>query len=137
MEHLVFVYGTLKRGQWNHHLLRGQTHVGNGETKEKFALYALAFPWLTKNGRPGDAPSTVSGEVYSVDERTLQRLDSLEGYPYHYDRMRVEVHLSLGTVVRAWAYYVESAESIPRSAVFLPDGYYRDSPHLSIYSDAV
>ena len=46
---LVFVYGTLKRGYSNHHWMRGATFVDNARTVERFALYAVTFPYLTRN----------------------------------------------------------------------------------------
>jgi gamma-glutamylcyclotransferase (GGCT)/AIG2-like uncharacterized protein YtfP len=74
---LVFVYGTLKRGGSNHRFMEDQTLVGTASTAAGFALYDLG-------GYPGLVPApggtgAVSGEVWSVDEACLARLDELEG----------------------------------------------------------
>src|ERR1017187_9010529 len=55
---LVFVYGTLKRGFANHHFLEGQAFVGVV--------------------RKGDDIEGVSGEVWSVGDEGLARMDLLE-----------------------------------------------------------
>jgi gamma-glutamylaminecyclotransferase len=73
---LVFVYGTLKRGFSNHHYLAGQAFVGNARTAPGYAMYDLAgYPGMV---RQGDDPEGVSGEVWSVDDECLARLDVLE-----------------------------------------------------------
>ena len=77
MSTLLFVYGTLKRGCSNHHLLAGQTYVGTARTTPGFSLYDLG-------GYPGIAPMAddrdgVIGEVWSVDTAALEELDRFEG----------------------------------------------------------
>ena len=77
MSTLLFVYGTLKRGCSNHHLLAGQTFVGTARTPPGFSLYNLG-------GYPGIAPKSddrtgVVGEVWSVDASGLEELDRFEG----------------------------------------------------------
>ena len=74
---LVFVYGTLKRGFSNHHFMAGQSFVGTATSAAGFALFDLGgYPGLV----PAPAsPEGVSGEVWSVDEACLARLDELEG----------------------------------------------------------
>jgi gamma-glutamylcyclotransferase (GGCT)/AIG2-like uncharacterized protein YtfP len=74
---LIFVYGTLKRGCSNHHFLAGQKFVGEARTAPGFRLFEL-------EGHPGLVPRKedrdgVAGEVWSVDDAALVRLDALEG----------------------------------------------------------
>ena len=74
---LIFVYGTLKRGGSNHHLMAGQKFLGESRTPPGFRLYELG-------GHPGmivksDDPAGVTGEVWSVDAACLAQLDILEG----------------------------------------------------------
>jgi gamma-glutamylaminecyclotransferase len=74
---LVFVYGTLKRGGANHLYLVNQRFLGETRTQPGFRLYDLG-------GYPGmiahiDDRQGVAGEVWSIDARTLQKLDVLEG----------------------------------------------------------
>ena len=74
---LLFVYGTLKRGCSNHAFLDGQSFVGAAETAPGYALYELdGYPGMVSAA--GD-PAGVSGEVWSVDDACLARLDELEG----------------------------------------------------------
>ncbi|HEY5078937.1 MAG TPA: gamma-glutamylcyclotransferase family protein [Opitutaceae bacterium] len=74
---LVFVYGTLKRGCSNHHLLAGQAFLGEARTPQGFALFSLgSHPGMVEI--PADSGS-VTGEVWSVDEECLEQLDALEG----------------------------------------------------------
>lgn len=77
MSTLLFVYGTLKRGCSNHTYLADQTFVGLARTPPGFRLYDLG-------GYPGIAPVTddrngVIGEIWSVDDDALERLDRFEG----------------------------------------------------------
>ena len=75
--HLVFVYGTLKRGGSNHGLLAGQTFVGVARLAAGFALYSLGeYPGLVAEAGSTDR---VTGEVWAVDDAALARLDELEG----------------------------------------------------------
>lgn len=74
---LIFVYGTLKRGDKNHHYLAGQTFVGPAWTVPGFRLYDLGdYPGMVES--EGDQHG-VAGEVWSVDPECLARLDLLEG----------------------------------------------------------
>lgn len=86
-----FVYGTLKRGEPNHHLLTRPENgvskfVGCAETTVKLPLvigtrYNIPF-LLNKRG----TGHFVRGEVYEVDDAMMEKLDELEGYPEFYDR---------------------------------------------------
>lgn len=77
MKHNIFVYGTLKRGGSNHHLLVGQQFVASARTEPLYRLYALSdYPAMI------DAPQNgclIEGEVWSVDTGCLASLDRLEG----------------------------------------------------------
>jgi len=73
----LFVYGTLKRGGSNHHQLAVQTFLGPARTAPGFTLFSLgAYPGLV--AAPTDAHG-VTGELWSVDDACLARLDVLEG----------------------------------------------------------
>jgi gamma-glutamylcyclotransferase (GGCT)/AIG2-like uncharacterized protein YtfP len=83
----IFVYGTLKRGFWNHHYLSGARYVGTGLVRG-YAIYGkktgFGIPYATRVG--GDE-ALVWGEVYDVPESVLQDLDRLEGHPHTYKRV--------------------------------------------------
>lgn len=77
MSTLLFVYGTLKRGCQNHQYLAGQTFVGSARTPRGYRLYDLGgYPGIA---RTADDREGVVGEVWSVDDIALQRLDHFEG----------------------------------------------------------
>ena len=81
---LVFVYGTLKRGYGNNILLRNSDFLGEDTIEDHTLVLEQAFPYMVES--KGDK---VRGEVYEVDERTVRLLDSLEGYPHHYQKKEI------------------------------------------------
>ena len=101
---LVFVYGTLRKGQRNHYLLDRSKFLGMAKTKKRYALYGDGVPFLSRTR----AVSQVTGEVYSVDGATLLNLDRLEGHPDAYKREPAEVVLQDGTELSAWIYFCDT-----------------------------
>jgi len=62
----VFVYGTLLRGECNHHLLSEGRFIGESRTMPCFSLHDMgAFPGMVRGGE-----HAVEGEVYEVDADT-------------------------------------------------------------------
>lgn len=92
----VFVYGTLKRGQPNHGVLRDRANGcaafrGRGRTLEPYPLVIAGehnIPWLLN--LPGQG-RRVLGEIYAVDERMLSFLDEFEGCPNMYQRTPLRI----------------------------------------------
>ncbi len=75
--HLLFVYGTLKRGGANHGWMAGQTYLGEAITGPGMTLYSLGdYPGLV--AEPSDREG-VRGELWAVDDAALARLDEFEG----------------------------------------------------------
>jgi len=102
--HLVFVYGSLKRGEHNHGLLRAAEYRGEARTERQFRLYALPYyPALVRGD--GD-PQPIVGEVYSIDEAALRILDRLEdnGRLYQRELIRVDSLDRPDERLLAWAY---------------------------------
>jgi gamma-glutamylcyclotransferase (GGCT)/AIG2-like uncharacterized protein YtfP len=91
---LVFVYGTLKRGEKNHHWLEGASWQGEAELSGVLLHDLGPFPMAVIG------EGTAIGEVYAVEEQGLARLDKLEGYPRLYDRQK----LNLNDGRQAWVY---------------------------------
>ena len=104
MTNLVFVYGTLKKGFGNHHVLQGAEFVGEATLPDGKMLHLGAFPGLI----PGN--TRIFGEVYRTTPHILQRLDRLEGHPSFYMRSIQEVFLDSNHVAPAWCYFL-SADS--------------------------
>lgn len=103
MTHAVFVYGSLRSGEGNNGLLRSSMLVGDAAVYG--VLYSLGgFPGLRLDDL---APTWVQGEVWTVDDETLERLDRLEGVSHgFYRRVRVSVELLAGTSAEAWVYEI-------------------------------
>jgi gamma-glutamylcyclotransferase (GGCT)/AIG2-like uncharacterized protein YtfP len=102
--HLVFVYGSLKRGEHNHALLREVEFRGEARTERQFRLYALPlFPALVRDDKD---PQSIVGEVYAVTDMTLRILDRLEanGRLYQRELIPVDGLESPHERLLAWAY---------------------------------
>lgn len=101
-KHLVFVYGSLRKGSWSHSAyLTGAECVGIGRTVRKYAMYFSYVPYVYKR----EQQSHITGEVYAVNGPGLQRLDELEDHPTVYQREEVEVELEKGKRLTAWMYF--------------------------------
>jgi gamma-glutamylaminecyclotransferase len=104
---LLFVYGTLKRGERNHRLLADQRFVGPAVTSPGLRLFDLGpYPGMVRDADGGP----VRGELFAVRECGLDELDDFEGVPDLFTRERVE--LADGTT--AWAYLY--ARPVPADA---------------------
>jgi gamma-glutamylcyclotransferase (GGCT)/AIG2-like uncharacterized protein YtfP len=105
MHTIVFVYGSLKRNQNNHWLMR---EIGarflRATIARGFALYDLgSYPACVLTGDR----SPVVGELYEVDADGLERLDHFEGCPTHYARTRTLT--DAGRV--AWVYVMDQEQA--------------------------
>jgi gamma-glutamylaminecyclotransferase len=84
MKTSVFFYGTLKRGQRSHHLLRDQEFLGEAKTLPRYRLYDCGqHPALVDDPRNGIA---IHGEIWRVNDETLEKLDAYEGVPDYFSR---------------------------------------------------
>lgn len=71
LRHRVAVYGSLRRGLYNHHKLYAGQFLGTCLTEKNWPLYDLGhYPALVKGGE-----TAVVLEVYVVDARTLDGLE--------------------------------------------------------------
>ena len=94
---LVFVYGTLLRGESNHDVwLAAARFIGTDRTEACFTLFSLGeYPALVHGGE-----QSVPGEVFEVSPAQLARLDELEECPGFYDRQWIR----LASGREAWVY---------------------------------
>ncbi|MBK1734154.1 hypothetical protein CKO15_02420 [Halorhodospira abdelmalekii] len=104
--HLVFVYGTLKRGHSNHHVFAqaGSRFLRAWATSPEYEMIDLGdFPAVREGGN-----TSIHGEIYEVDN--LAPIDALEDYPVLYDRKRIKTPCG-----DAWLYVKNDAsgERIP------------------------
>lgn len=80
----VFLYGTLKRGQRSHHLVGDQEFVREAKTVPRYRLFDCGqHPALVDDPQNGVA---VHGEIWLVNDETLQKLDDYEGLPDYFSR---------------------------------------------------
>ncbi|KRR02288.1 gamma-glutamylcyclotransferase family protein [Bradyrhizobium valentinum] len=91
MMHRVFVYGTLKSGLFNHRLLGGCEFFGGAVTVPTYKMIETGFPVIL----PDPEGKPLAGEIYTVDDETLARLDQLEREGSSYDRELIDVTLAL------------------------------------------
>jgi len=112
-ETLLFVYGTLKRGQPNHGRLQGARCLGEA-ILEGMSLFDLGpFPMAI----PGEG--RVAGEVFAVPWAALADLVAFEGCPRLYQRH----WLCLADGREAWVYLGQPRQV--RHVNRLPDGQWR------------
>jgi gamma-glutamylcyclotransferase (GGCT)/AIG2-like uncharacterized protein YtfP len=99
--HLVFVYGSLRKGEHNHSYLENSLFIGEFSTQPQFAMYDLGtYPGIV------EGTFSVRGEVYQVDDELLHHLDELEGVPIEYRREIMETPYG-----QAWIYIYQDATS--------------------------
>jgi gamma-glutamylcyclotransferase (GGCT)/AIG2-like uncharacterized protein YtfP len=98
-KHLVFVYGTLRRGEAGAMSIRFPGSKFIGEAEVSGSLYDPgAYPGLLLN----ESGSTVVGEVYEIDNEIPDALDDFEASSRY---LRKQVEISLGTHRRmCWVY---------------------------------
>ena len=120
---LLFVYGSLKQGEYNHGRLADQVFVGEGYVRD-YALF-VAHPYY-----PYAAPkegARIWGEVYEVDAATAALIDRFEASDGYWPEP-VWVRLTTGQRIVAEIYVVSperiaelGAERYPSSRWHGPD----------------
>ena len=101
MKHLVFVFGTLKEGFPNFATNRGTRVPGVFITKERYPLYLVGerhSPWLIDS--PGNGEQ-ISGQVFEVDQATLDAMDKLERIAEPDGYRRVVLAVESGDVINS------------------------------------
>jgi gamma-glutamylcyclotransferase (GGCT)/AIG2-like uncharacterized protein YtfP len=88
VKQLVFVYGTLMSGFANNGLLaNSRLFATRARTIPEYTLVDLGFfPGLLAEGS-----GQVIGELYEINDATLNQLDALEAVPILYKRQRVKL----------------------------------------------
>jgi gamma-glutamylcyclotransferase (GGCT)/AIG2-like uncharacterized protein YtfP len=105
----VFVYGSLKRGFRNHHFLATSRFIGPGTTRRDFDLLDLGyFPAAIKPGT-----FAIQGELFAVDQRTLNTLDFLESNGSLYQREQHPVIIDGTGLMSAWIYLLLQPAGLP------------------------
>ena len=104
---LIFVYGTLRRGESNQHQLRAARFVSYASTAACYELVDMGhYPALLEGGH-----DTVRGELYEVPASWLGHLDAFEEVPTLYERKPIEI---AGMQVLGYVMRREVARDAPR-----------------------
>jgi gamma-glutamylcyclotransferase (GGCT)/AIG2-like uncharacterized protein YtfP len=91
-----FVYGTLRRGECNHHLLGDAVFLGFHRTTARYSMLRMGwYPAVIDGGH-----TRISGEVYQISKAHLPWLDQLEDYPHTYNRRLISTPYG-----PAWMYF--------------------------------
>jgi gamma-glutamylcyclotransferase (GGCT)/AIG2-like uncharacterized protein YtfP len=95
---LVAVYGTLRKGFWNHSLIEKSRFMGEAKTGPEWTMHITGghFPVIV----PGE--TSIAIEVYDVSMETMHNLDTLEGYPLFYNRRLIKTPYG-----DAWIYFMK------------------------------
>jgi gamma-glutamylaminecyclotransferase len=132
--HLVFVYGTLKKGfHWHQkYLWRASLQAAQAHTVDAHSLVVgeSGVPYLLGNVSQGG--KRITGEVWEVDDETLQGLDEYEGVSKgHYERRKVEVSSARDGTFKAECYFKrESSEALRGGELH---GEYTRAMHQALY----
>ena len=115
LPHQVFVYGSLKRGEYNNDCItqHGGEFISTATTIGTYLLLGGVFPKLVDPADIDKAQARryqvykgrVVGELWRVNERGLLALDRLEGCPVHYRRETLEVDTPHG-IRQPWGYII-------------------------------
>lgn len=127
--HTVFVYGTLKRNQPNHHYLTNAQFVTEATCFQNFPLVIASkynIPFAIAKPGAGHVNRTIrffsllvwsvsnlcflqriKGELFTVDQETLAKLDKLENHPTLYVRQVQSFETADGKIVEAWIYLLQ------------------------------
>ena len=115
-ETLVFVYGTLQRGEVNHGYLGRARFLGTAKTRAEFELVDLGdYPAMLSGGA-----TQIDGELYALGSLDVQTVDELEDHPEYFQRCTV--HLEDGSEVFSYLLPGSQGQPYPR----IPSGSWRN-----------
>ena len=100
LPHVLFVYGTLKRGFCRAHFLSRQMFLGVAQTLPKYRMFNCGtYPGIRETSQAG---LSILGELWAVDEACLARLDQEEGVSEGlYSRRTIEMASPLPSEIPA------------------------------------
>ena len=118
---MIFVYGSLKRGCFNHKWTGMDRQKFLGETTiTGLKMYSLgSFPCVVETGRVGDQ---ILAERYEVDNDTFEKIRAMELGSGYREATITDVHGNVG-VIWAWD---ERMMSMISGCPDVPDGVWRE-----------
>ena len=152
MTNFLFVYGTLKTGGGNNFILKGSKFIGRTQLDDFFMFSNSHFPYILHKKdvplillqdyyeRTGDCSCQVIGEVYQVDDRTLNRVRQLEGVPHHYKSDTFEFSIerwnedmSIKTFKQGLAeFYIQSEPEMAYRNKMVDSGYFNADKNSNV-----
>jgi len=115
----ILVYGSLKRGERLHYALEDAIYVGPG--KINGTLFDLGpYPAAVAEYNPEKTCGEITGEIYTVGPKIMQRLDRIESHPVYYERRPVK---ELTTGKDVWVYLLPK-ERLPLKADLIANGFW-------------
>ena len=106
MKYTVFTYGTLMKGQRNHHYVESSQYIC-GAILYDYSLFDTPYDYPAAVKAEGHK---VYGEVYEVDDRTKEQMDELEEVGILYDCSEVMVETENGKMKAFFYEYLKSTE---------------------------
>lgn len=107
---LIFVYGTLRKGFYNHRVLGNSEFVSEFKTEPSFTMVSLgAFPAVIPKGN-----TAIEGEIYRVvEEKDMQNINGLEGYRGEGKNNMYDIHKIQTPHGEALMYVFKDAKGYP------------------------
>lgn len=130
----LFVYGTLKVGEPNHHWLSDTKNgyakfICKAATTKKMPLVIATrynIPFLISKEGMGNY---IAGEIYEVDDKMMKNCDILEDYPNLYDKEIQDLNIGVGDGTIPC--YIYLLKKYPESLLKKPMlSEYRNTPEL-------
>lgn len=127
--HQIFVYGTLKNGESNHHIL-GKDRILKGYSRAfGFVLVDLgAFPGAVRVPNGG---WHVYGEVYDISDPHFSEVESLEGYPGFYGREAIDLEY----FGKSWIYTLPREKYLTNGCRFIPSGRWHRGAQAYLFNE--
>jgi gamma-glutamylaminecyclotransferase len=111
----VFVYGTLRKNQPNHKFLFSAEYIGTFISLQQFQMVSYRdfnFPYLLEDYITNKSLTNITGEIYKVNQKTLQQLDILEFHPKIYERKFHKFINDKNQIMEAWVYILNNEQII-------------------------
>ncbi len=103
---LICVYGTLRKGERNHHICGDVISLQPCTIKGTLYDTGYGFPVFEPTGN-----NEVQAELIEITSQAWKDVEILEGYPHLYDRQLYPCTLADGTIVEAWVYIMNNLPS--------------------------
>jgi gamma-glutamylcyclotransferase (GGCT)/AIG2-like uncharacterized protein YtfP len=128
----IFVYGTLRNGEHNHHYVSENlvNYLGVYKTVEKYYMIqntGYSFPYVVPSHllELDEKPVEITGEVYEITKEGLEKIDLLEGVPDHYMREVITVQSNEGNQkAQAFVYLMKDMRYLQHMKEGIPLNYF-------------